>query len=105
MTISHLSTPRPWVCRAVFSFVVVTLFAFNGCGGRKSCVVNGKVLVDDVPTEGVYVVFHTVSGESGQPDSGRRLADRAELSRAEQVGNGLITTIDERVCCMQNAEI
>ena len=53
-----------------FSFVAGLLIAIAGCGGPKPCVATGQVLVDGVPTEGVYVVFHTVGGTGGQADSG-----------------------------------
>jgi hypothetical protein len=32
--------------------------------------VNGTVLVDGQPAEGVYVVFHSAGGPAGRPDSG-----------------------------------
>ena len=50
--------------------LAVGLLMLVGCGGPEPCTVTGKVLVDDRPAEGVYVVFHTAGDSSGRPDSG-----------------------------------
>ncbi len=50
--------------------LVVGLLMLAGCGGPEPCTVTGKVLVDDRPAEGVYVVFHTAGDTSGRSDSG-----------------------------------
>ncbi len=46
------------------------LAAAAGCDGPEPCVVSGRVLVDDLPAEGVYLVFRTAGDPSGLPDSG-----------------------------------
>ncbi|WP_165250116.1 DUF4198 domain-containing protein [Paludisphaera soli] len=46
------------------------LAAASGCDAPESCVVSGRVLVDDRPAEGVYVLFRTAGDATGLPDSG-----------------------------------
>ncbi|APW64120.1 hypothetical protein [Paludisphaera borealis] len=67
---SPLPTPRRWIRSAATSVVAGLLVTAVGCGGPESCLVSGKVLVDDRPAEGVYVVFHTAGDSTGLPDSG-----------------------------------
>ncbi|WP_156513200.1 hypothetical protein [Planctomyces sp. SH-PL62] len=59
------------------------LIATVGCGGPEPCVVSGRVLVDDRPAEGVYVVFHTAGDSTGLADSGS----------ARSVEGGLFTAV------------
>ncbi len=57
--------PARWVLAAWAALALVA----PGCGPR-TCVVSGRVLVDDRPAEGVYLVFRTMGKDAGPQDSG-----------------------------------
>ncbi|MFO0957393.1 MAG: hypothetical protein U0800_07985 [Isosphaeraceae bacterium] len=71
----------------------VLLSTLAGCGGPKSCVARGKVLVNGKPAEGVYLVFHTPNPPAGRPDSGsaRTLDDGSFRVTLDQPGETVVT--------------
>lgn len=74
--------------------LAVGLLMLAGCGGGpEPCAVTGKVLVDDRPAEGVYVVFHTAGDTSGRPDSGStRSGDDGSFSLVvSEAGESIVT--------------
>ncbi|WP_435009093.1 hypothetical protein P12x_000343 [Tundrisphaera lichenicola] len=49
--------------------LAVSLLMLIGCGEAEPCSLSGTVLVDDVPAEGVYLVFDAVANSDPRPDS------------------------------------
>lgn len=79
MILPRESRRRPWPRLAASRFAtgVLLLVVGPGCGGSKSvCGVSGKVLVDGVPTGGIYVVFRRIGGDAGGPESGVARSDK-----------------------------
>jgi hypothetical protein len=99
MTASRPTKPQRWISLAASPFAAGLLFMIVGCGGPRPCVVTGKVLVDNAPAEGVYVIFHTVGGSTERPDSGssRTVDDGSYSLVVSMPGDSVVTAFWPKV--------
>ncbi len=95
----HGSKPRGWLIGSHFGLTAGLLLISLGCGGPTACTVTGKVLVDDQPAEGVYVVFHTVEGSTARPDTGtaRSRSDGSFSLLVSEPGEATVTAFWPKV--------
>jgi hypothetical protein len=99
MTVSRPTKLQRWISLAASPFASGLLLMIVGCGGPSSCVVTGKVLVDNAPAEGVYVIFHTVGGTTERPDAGsaRSVEDGSYSLVVSMPGDSVVTAFWPKV--------